>query len=116
MLDLDAIRATAKRHTAAQAAPPHNIQAEIEAPTEAPAPELTPLSEGGEAATTTAPPRPIPWHHLSADWRKAYAAWNAHRDSCPKCRSSERTAASAGAGIRCAEGQRLHAAYEAALD
>lgn len=58
----------------------------------------------------------FPWFHLNADWRKAYAAWNDHRTECLVCRTSERTAAMAGTGIRCAEGQRLHADYAAALD
>ncbi|MDD2535301.1 MAG: hypothetical protein PHW78_01855 [Macromonas bipunctata] len=43
-------------------------------------------------------------------------AWQAHRNTCPTCQTSERTAATAGTGIRCDEGQRLHATYEAALD
>ena len=93
-------------------------------PTEAPA--LTPSNGGSEPApdvllsvepTPDAPePRPIPWHHLNADWRKAYAAWQAHRTHCQTCSASERTSATAGAGIRCKVGQSLHAEYEAALD
>lgn len=79
--------------------------------------ELVRLLTPTVATSPTAPtPRPIPWHHLNADWRKACAAWQAHRTNCPACRASERTAATAGTGIRCAEGQRLHATYEAALD
>lgn len=74
---------------------------------------LTPTTDTSPTAPT---PRPIPWHHLNADWRKAYAAWSDHRNACPTCRTSERTAATAGTGIRCDEGQRLHATYEAALD
>lgn len=58
----------------------------------------------------------FPWFHLDADWRKDYAAWQAHRNTCPTCRTSERTAATAGTGVRCTEGQRLHTAYESALD
>ena len=77
---------------------------------------LTPAVGTTDTGPTAPTPRPIPWFHLDAGWRKAYAAWNDHRNTCPKCRSSERTAATAGTGIRCAEGQRLHAAYEAALD
>lgn len=77
---------------------------------------LTP-AVGTVATSPTAPtPRPIPWFHLNADWRKAYAAWNDHRNACPTCRTSERTAATAGTGIRCEVGNRLHSAYEAALD
>lgn len=79
--------------------------------------ELVRLLTPTVATSPTAPtPRPIPWHHLNADWRKACAAWQAHRNACPTCRTSERTAATAGTGIRCAEGQRLHAEYERALD
>lgn len=70
----------------------------------------------GAKPAPTAPPRPIPWFHLDAEWRKDYAAWQAHRDNCAVCRTSERTALTAGTGIRCAEGQRLHATYESALD
>lgn len=132
MLDIEAIRATAKRQTPARpavahvahVAPSHSMPTEIEAPTEVPA--LTPANGGSEPApdvllsvepTPDAPePRPIPWHHLDADWRKAYAAWQAHRNTCPTCSASERTAATAGTGIRCKLGQRLHTAYEAALD
>ncbi len=58
----------------------------------------------------------FPWFHLNADWRKACALWNDHRTNCPACRASERTAATAGTGIRCEVGNRLHSAYEAALD
>lgn len=123
MLNLEAIRATAKRQTPARPAVAHvahvalshTIQTEIEGPTEAPAPApdvLLSVEPTPDAPT----PRPIPWFHLNADWRKAYAAWNDHRSNCPTCRTSERTAATAGTGIRCAEGQRLHAAYEVALD
>lgn len=84
-------------------------------PTEAPAPAPDVLLS--VEPTPDAPePRPIPWHHLDADWRKAYAAWQAHRNTCPTCSASERTAATAGTGIRCKLGQRLHTAYEAALD
>lgn len=83
------------------------------------------LAAAPESHTTEAtqapvapPPRPIPWFLLGAEWRKDYAAWKAHRNTCPVCRVSERTAATTGAGtgIRCAEGQRLHCAYQSALD
>lgn len=122
MLDIEAIRAAAKRqaptHTVARVARvalSHTIQTEIEGPTEAPAPAPDVLLS--VEPTPDAPePRPIPWHHLDADWRKAYAAWQAHRNTCPTCSASERTAATAGTGIRCKLGQRLHTAYEAALD
>ena len=77
---------------------------------------LTPAVGTTNPSPTAPTPRPIPWHHLNADWRKACAEWNDHRTECLVCRTSERTAATAGTGIRCAEGQRLHAAYEAALD
>ncbi|MFW9595854.1 MAG: hypothetical protein ACMV1D_10215, partial [Macromonas sp.] len=134
MLDLKAIRAAAKGQTPTQAvvarvarvALSHTIQTEIEAPTEAPAPDLTPANGGSEPATdvlpsveptpATPPPRPIPWFHLDADWRKDYAAWQAHRNTCPPCSASERTAATVGTGIRCKLGQRLHTAYESALN
>lgn len=122
MLDLDTIRTAAKqqpRQIVAPVAPvalSHTIQTEIEAPTEAPASVLTPAAGTTNTSPTAPTPRPIPWHHLNADWRNAYAAWNDHRNTCPQCRTSERTAATAGTGIRCAEGQRLHSAYEAALD
>lgn len=132
MLDLKAIRAAAKGQTPTQAvvarvALSHTIQTEIEAPTEAPAPDLTPANGGSEPATDVlpsveptpvpaTPPCPIPWHHLSADWRKAFTAWNDHRNTCLTCSASERTAATAGTGIRCKLGQRLHTAYEAAFD
>lgn len=79
-----------------------------------------PESRTTEATQASAPPapRPIPWFLLGAEWRKDYAAWKAHRDTCPVCCISERTAATTGAGtgIRCAEGQRLHCAYQSALD
>ncbi|MFW9594553.1 MAG: hypothetical protein ACMV1D_03550 [Macromonas sp.] len=77
-----------------------------------------PESRTTEATQASAPPapRPIPWFLLGAEWRKDYAAWKAHRDTCPVCRASERTAATTGAGIRCKLGQRLHTAYEAALN
>lgn len=77
---------------------------------------LTPAVGTTDTSPTAPTPRPIPWHHLDADWRKAYAAWQAHRNTCPTCSASERTAATAGTGIRCKLGQRLHTAYEAALD
>lgn len=80
--------------------------------------ELVRLLTTTEATQAPAPPppRPIPWFHLDADWRKSYAAWHSHRNTCLVCRASERTTTTAGTGIRCAEGQRLHAAYESALD
>lgn len=77
---------------------------------------LLTTTEATQTPAPTAPPRPIPWFHLDAEWRKDYAAWQTHRDTCPVCRTSERTALMAGTSIRCAEGQRLHAAYESALD
>lgn len=93
---------------------------------DAPPPDLTPAAGVSEPAPDvllsveptpdTPPPPPIPWHHLSADWRKAFTAWNDHRATCPTCSASERTAATAGTGIRCKLGQRLHTAYESALD
>lgn len=122
MLDLDTIRTAAKQQARQIVAPvahvalSHTIQTEIEAPTEAPASVLTPTVGITATSPTASTPRPIPWFHLDADWRKACAAWQAHRNACPQCRTSERTAATAGTGIRCAEGQRLHATYEAALD
>lgn len=127
MLNLEAIRATAKRQTPARpavahvahvahVAPSHSMPTEIEAPTEVPSSGLTPTVGTTDTSPTASTPRPIPWFHLDADWRKACAAWNDHRNACPTCRTSERTAATAGTGIRCAEGQRLHADYEAALD
>lgn len=81
-----------------------------------PSTAVTPAAGGNETTSNAPPPRPIPWFHLDADWRKAYAAWNAHRNTCPTCRISERTAATAGIGIKCDEGKRLHTAYEAALN
>jgi hypothetical protein len=84
-------------------------------PTEAPAPAPDVLLSVEPTPDAPEPP-PIPWHHLSADWRKAFTAWNDHRATCPTCSASERTAATAGTGIRCKLGQRLHTAYEAALD
>lgn len=78
-------------------------------PTPAPTPALT-SSNGGSQ------PRPQAWFHLESSWRVASKAWQAHRNTCPTCQTSERTAATAGTGIRCAEGQRLHTDYEAALN
>ena len=77
---------------------------------------LTPTVGTTDTGPTAPTPRPIPWFHLDADWRKAYAAWNAHRNTCPTCQTSERTAATAGTGTRCEVGSQLHADYEAALD
>lgn len=97
--------------------------------TPTPAPDLTPAIGGSEVAPSlpsvvttparTAPPAPAKapaWFHLESSWRVASMAWQAHRNTCPTCQTSERTAATAGTGIRCDEGQRLHATYEAALD
>ncbi len=78
-------------------------------PTPAPTPALT-SSNGGSQ------PRPQAWFHLESSWRVASKAWQAHRNTCPTCQTSERTAATAGTGIRCKLGQRLHTAYEAALN
>lgn len=77
-------------------------------PTPAPAPALTSSNGGGQ-------PRPRAWFHLESSWRVASKAWQTHRATCPTCMAADRTAASAGTGIRCAEGQRLHTDYEAAL-
>lgn len=121
MLDLDAIRAAAKLHTqtiarcSTRSTVAHTPMEDEIAPTEAPAPVMDTLLSV-EPTPATPPPRPIPWFHLDADWRKDYAAWQAHRDTCPTCSASERTAATAGTGIRCKLGQRLHTAYESALD
>lgn len=79
-------------------------------------PTESPTAGEAERATDTPPPYRMPWFHLSADWRKAFTAWNDHRATCPTCRISERTAATAGTGIKCDEGKRLHTAYESALD
>ncbi len=80
--------------------------------------ELVRLLTPAVGTTDTSPtaPRPIPWFHLESSWRKAFTAWNDHRATCPTCRISERTAATAGTGIKCDEGKRLHTAYESALD
>lgn len=115
MLDLKAIRAAAKGQTPTQAvvarvALSHTIQTEIEAPTEAP------TAGEAERATDTPPLYRMPWFHLESSWRVASKAWQAHRNTCPTCSASERTAATAGTGIRCKLGQRLHTAYEAALN
>lgn len=79
-----------------------------------PATDVLPSVEPTPVPAT--PPRPQAWFHLESSWRKAFTAWNDHRNTCLTCSASERTAATAGTGIRCKLGQRLHTAYEAALN
>ena len=45
----------------------------------------------------------------AVDWHQAHAAYQRHHITCPVC-----IAAGKGHGPMCDEGQRLHAAYEAA--
>lgn len=53
--------------------------------------------------TAASPTAPV------VDWREADRAYQAHHWSCPQCQASGK-----GHGSLCSEGQRLHAAYEAA--